>query len=59
MLLWHWTGGLITSFVTAPILAGLNYWVMNRDPVPQEYRPNLWEKWVCLIGGLCAEFRLG
>ncbi len=42
----------IVSFVTAPILAGLNYWVMNRDPVPLEYRPNLWEKWVCLVGGL-------
>jgi Mn2+/Fe2+ NRAMP family transporter len=42
----------IISFVTAPILAGLNYWVMTRDPVPLEYRPSLWEKGMCLIGGL-------
>ncbi len=42
----------VVSFVTAPLLAGLNFWVMNREPVPEELRPRPWERWVCLLGGL-------
>ncbi len=42
----------VVSFVTAPLLAGLNFWVMSREPVPEELRPRPWERWVCLLGGL-------
>ena len=42
----------VVSFVTAPLLAGLNFWVMHRHPVPPELRPSPWERWVCLVGGL-------
>jgi Mn2+/Fe2+ NRAMP family transporter len=42
----------VVSFVTAPILAGMNFWVMNREPVPMSLRPSRWE-WLCsLLGGL-------
>jgi Mn2+/Fe2+ NRAMP family transporter len=42
----------VVSFVTAPLLAGLNFWVMHLYPVPPELRPSPWERWVCLVGGL-------
>ncbi|PLS67771.1 MAG: hypothetical protein CV045_11705 [Cyanobacteria bacterium M5B4] len=42
----------IVSFVTAPILAGLNFWVMNREPVPPALRSPLWEWIIAGAGGI-------
>jgi Mn2+/Fe2+ NRAMP family transporter len=42
----------IVSFVTAPVLAGLNFWVMNRADVPPAFRPNRWETGLAGLGGL-------
>ncbi len=42
----------IVSFVTAPVLAGLNFWVMNREDVPPAFRPNRWETGLAGLGGL-------
>ncbi|NJK59558.1 MAG: hypothetical protein HC918_03900 [Oscillatoriales cyanobacterium SM2_1_8] len=42
----------IVSFVTAPVLAGLHFWVMNRADVPPAFRPNRWETVLAGCGGL-------
>lgn len=42
----------IVSFVTSPILAVMNFWAMNRAPVPIELRPSRWEWFMSGLGGL-------
>ncbi|MFQ3679444.1 MAG: divalent metal cation transporter, partial [Pseudanabaenaceae cyanobacterium] len=42
----------IVSFVTAPVLAGLNFWVMTREDVPPAFRPKPWETGLAGVGGL-------
>jgi Mn2+/Fe2+ NRAMP family transporter len=42
----------IISFVTAPLLAWMNYLVINGDDVPESFRPGFFEKMVCLAGGV-------
>jgi len=38
------------SFLTAPLLAILNYRAMFRDNVPQEFQPRGWLRWLSLTG---------
>lgn len=42
----------IISFVTAPLLALMNYLVISGKDIPSEFKPNLFEKLVCLLGGI-------
>jgi Mn2+/Fe2+ NRAMP family transporter len=42
----------IISFVTAPLLALMNYLVMSGKDIPAEFKPNNFEKLICLLGGI-------
>lgn len=60
IILWQLTGSMksliqfatIVSFLTAPILALLNYIVINGKDVPLSFRPGPVEKAICLLGGI-------
>jgi Mn2+/Fe2+ NRAMP family transporter len=41
---------MIASFLTAPVFAILNFRVISRDPVPEAFRPNLFEKIISYSG---------
>jgi len=41
---------MIASFLTAPVFAILNFRVISRDPVPEAFRPNLFEKIISYCG---------
>ncbi len=49
----------IISFVTAPILAFFNYKVITSKEVGEAFRPTIFEKIICVLGGLYLVFFVG
>jgi Mn2+/Fe2+ NRAMP family transporter len=60
IILWQLTGSMksliqfatVVSFLTAPILALLNYIVISGKDVPASFKPGSFEKVICLLGGI-------
>lgn len=38
------------SFLTAPVLAYINYRLVTADHMPEDYQPNIWMKWLSWSG---------